>query len=94
MVIATAATTAAVSSATDSEGLINQAFKLTMIIGLALAIGVGVFLIYQLTTFFDGLSFSSISNITGTILYELPVIGPLATAGTFLASAFGFGGRN
>ncbi len=94
MVIATAATTAAVNSATDDEGLINQAFKLTIIIGLALAIGVGVFLIYQLTTFFDGLSFSTITDIGGSILYELPVIGPLATAGTFVLSAFGFGGRN
>jgi hypothetical protein len=94
MVIATAATTHVIASATDDEGLINQAFKLTMIIGLALAIGVGVFLIYQLTTFFDGLSFTSIRTLTGSIIYELPVVGPLATAGTFLLSAFGFGGRN
>lgn len=94
MVIATAATTQVIASATDDEGLVNKAFKLTIIIGLALAIGVGVFLIYQLTTFFDGLSFSTITDIGGSILYELPVIGPLATAGTFVLSAFGFGGRN
>lgn len=45
----------AVDSATDDEGLINQAFKLTILIGLALAVGTGIFLIFQLTSVFAGL---------------------------------------
>lgn len=43
-----------VESATDDQGLINQAFKLTVLIGLALAVGVGIFLIWRLTGVFTG----------------------------------------
>jgi len=43
-----------VESATDDQGLINQAFKLTVLIGLALAVGVGIFLIWRLTGVFAG----------------------------------------
>lgn len=47
--IASALAPVVVQSATDSDGLVNQAFKITVLIGLALSITVGVFLIYQLT---------------------------------------------
>ena len=43
-----------VESATDDQGLINQAFKLTVLIALALAVGVGIFLIWRLTGVFTG----------------------------------------
>ena len=39
----------AAQSATKEDGLVNQAFKLTILIGLALSIGVGLYLIYNLT---------------------------------------------
>lgn len=48
MVVATAGVMAA-QSATKEDGLVNQAFKLTILIGLALSIGVGLYLIYNLT---------------------------------------------
>ena len=43
-----------VESASDDQGLINQAFKLTVLIALALAVGVGLFLIWRLTGVFAG----------------------------------------
>jgi len=43
-----------VESATDDQGLINQAFKLTVLIALAMAVGVGIFLIWRLTGVFAG----------------------------------------
>lgn len=52
--VAAVVTSKAVDSATDNEGLINQAFKLTILIGLALAVGVGIFLIWRLTGVFAG----------------------------------------
>lgn len=79
MVIATAATTAAVNSATSEDGLINQAFKLTILIGLALAVGVGVFLIWKLTTFFAGLV-TVVSDVTGAISSTIGIAGTIATA--------------
>ena len=48
MVVATAGVMAA-QSATKEDGLVNQAFKITVLIGLALAIGVGLYLLYNLT---------------------------------------------
>ena len=54
-----------IASATDSEGLVNQAFKITILIGLALAVATGIFLIYQLTNILSDLSglLSSTGNI-------------------------------
>jgi len=49
MVVATAGVIAA-QSATKEDGLVNQAFKITVLIGLALSIAVGIFLLYTLTT--------------------------------------------
>lgn len=53
-VIASAIGSKAVDSATTDGGLVNQAFKLTVLIALALAIGVGIFLIWRLTGVFAG----------------------------------------
>lgn len=93
MVIATAATTQVIASATDENGLVNQAFKLTIIIGLALAIGAGIFLIWQLTSIFNGIDTSLIKGI-GTTLSNVPgPLGWIATIGTWTLSSFGFGNR-
>ena len=95
MVIATAATTHVIASASDDEGLVNKAFKLTVVIGLALAIGAGIFLIWQLTSIFQGVSgsFFGLSTI-GTLISNVPgPIGWIATIGTWTISAFGFGNR-
>lgn len=93
MVIATAATTQVIASATDENGLVNQAFKLTIIIGLALAIGAGIFLIWQLTSIFNGIDTSLLTGI-GTTLSNVPgPLGWIATIGTWTLSSFGFGNR-
>lgn len=81
-----------IASATDDQGLINQGFKLVMIIGLALSIGIGLFLIYQLTGLIDTLG--NLGGAIGAILPRIPIIGPFVSVLTFTASAFGFGGRN
>ena len=93
MVIATAATTQVIASASDDEGLVNQAFKLTIIIGLALAIGVGIFLIWQLTSIFNAIDTSLLTGI-GTTLTNVPgPVGWIATIATWTLSSFGFGNR-
>lgn len=46
----------AAQSATKEDGLVNQAFKLTVLIGLALAVGVGIYLLYSLTDILGTLS--------------------------------------
>jgi len=91
MVIATAATTALVSSAQDDESLINKGFKLAVLIGLALAIGVGVFLIYTLSSIFEPL-INLVSNAPGFlgVLWNLTPLGGITTGATYLlTSAFG-----
>lgn len=88
LVIATAATTAAVSSAQNEDGLINQGFKLAVLIGLALAIGVGIFLIYTLSNVLQpavdlvtsgGSIFRAVVNLTP--------LGPLTTGVTYLLNS-------
>lgn len=93
--IVAAAAPAVIQSATDDEGLINQAFKLTVIIGLALAIGTGIFLIWQLTSIFQGISDNFLGLTTiGTLISNVPgPLGWIATIGTYTISAFGFGNR-
>jgi len=95
MVIATAATTQMIASATDDEGLVNKAFKLTVIIGLALAVGVGIFLIWQLTSIFQAISDTLFGLATlGSLISNVPgPLGWIATIGTYSISAFGFGNR-
>lgn len=89
--IVAAAAPAVISSATDDKGLINQAFKLVVIIGLALSIGVGIFLIYSLTNVLSGLS--SGGNVIFTILgaaWNATPLGGITSGITYLLSgAFG-----
>lgn len=94
MVIATAATTAAISSATDDEGLINQGFKLVVILGLALAVGTGIFLIYSLTSIWSDITATGggLLAVFKNVIGFTPV-GTAFTGLTYLFSAFGFGGR-
>ena len=92
-VVAAAAAPVLIESATDRDGLVNQAFKLTVIIGLALAIGAGIFLIWQLTNIFSGISTTGFFSI-GAALSNVPgPLGWIATVGTWTISAFGFGNR-
>ena len=94
-VLASAVAPTVVASATDKDGLVNQAFKITVLIGLALAIGTGIFLIYSLTSILSGLGDVAIIGTIGRILGG-SVGGPLGgllTGVTYLSSAFGFGGR-
>jgi len=91
MVIATAATTAVVSSATDDEGLINQGFKLAVLIGLALAIAAGIFLIYTLSNVFQ----PAVDLLTSgggifRAVFNLTPLGGITSGITYLLSgAFG-----
>jgi hypothetical protein len=47
-VVVAAAAPKMVDSATSNDGLINQAFKLTVLIGFFLIIGIAIFLVYKL----------------------------------------------
>jgi hypothetical protein len=77
--IAAAAAPVVVQSATDENGLINQAFKLTILIGLALAVGVGIFLIWKLTPLFADL-ITVVTDVTGAISSTIGLAGTIATA--------------
>lgn len=70
-----------VSSATDDQGLINQAFKLTILIGLALAVGVGIFLIYILTDILSG--------IIGLFEPLVNLLSAIGSGGQILTTFFG-----
>ena len=89
MVIAVAADKA-IDSASDSDGLINQAFKLTVLIGLALAVGVGLFLIWKLTSIFADLT-TAIEPILGG---ASSTIGFIGTVATFVVSTLPLGSRS
>lgn len=82
MVIAPVVASKAIESATDNEGLINQAFKLTVLIALALAVGVGLFLIWKLTSIFAGLT-TTLEPILDTVSSTVGIFG---TAATFVIS--------
>ena len=69
--IAAAAGGLLVEKVADEESIVNKAFKLTLLIGLALSIGLGVFLIYTLTGIFNDL---------------VDVLRPVATGNTFLGA--------
>lgn len=90
--IAAAAAPVVVQSATDENGLINQAFKLTILIGLALAVGVGVYLIYNLTNAFVGLIDAG-TNLLNTVSSTIGFAGTLATA-ILSATPLGRGFKN
>jgi len=86
MVIAATAGTAVVQSATKEDGIVNQAFKLTVLIGLALAIGVGLFLLYNLTTILNDIGDAGkgfLRGIVDTVFFDNPLFAPF----TFISSA-------
>ena len=76
-------------SATDETGLINQAFKLTILIGLALAIGLGIFLALNLTSVFDG-AFDIGRQIIRYVTTPISTVGAIFT-GVISALPFGRG---
>lgn len=89
MVIAPVVASAAVQSATKEDGLVNQAFKITILIGLALAVGTGLYLIYTLTNVF---SFPAIGKIFGGLNAIISLPGAALSA-VFFALPFGRGIR-
>ena len=62
-----------VEKVSDEDSIVNTAFKLTVLIGLALAVGVGVFLIYTLTGIFNDI---------------VAIIEPIVSGGSFLGTVF------
>ena len=87
MVIAATAGTAVVQSATKEDGLVNQAFKITVLIGLALAVGVGIFLLYNLTNILDGLF--TIRDTVGLALEGIGMLGnPIFAVFSWTAATF------
>lgn len=54
--IAAAAGGVLIEKVSDEDSIVNTAFKFTLLIGLFIAIGLGLFLIYELTSIFDALS--------------------------------------
>tara|TARA_B110000305_G_C19228453_1_gene534012 strand:- start:42 stop:320 length:279 start_codon:yes stop_codon:yes gene_type:complete len=82
-----AAAPVVIDSATDSNGLVNQAFKITVLIGLALAIFTGIFVIYQLTSLFDNIT--ELGGSAGNILGAgFAIISPLGFVLTSIAGGF------
>lgn len=85
--IVAAAAPAVISSATDDKGLINQAFKLVVIIGLALSIGVGIYLIYSLTDILSSLSSgANLLSTIGSAIFNATPLGPVTSGITYLLS--------
>ena len=76
MVVSTGAVIVA-QSATKEDGLVNQAFKITVLIALALSIAVGIFLLYKLT--------GVLQDIAGTIEGVVGGIGITGLGSTFFA---------
>jgi len=54
--IAAAAGGVLIEKVADEDSIVNTAFKFTLLIGMFIAIGLGIFLIYELTSIFDALS--------------------------------------
>jgi len=73
-----------IDSATDSNGLVNQAFKISVLIGLALAIFTGIFIIYQLTSLFDNVAESA----GGLLGLAFAIISPFGLVLTSITGAF------
>jgi len=51
-----------VEKVSDEDSIVNTAFKFTLLIGIFITIGLGLFLIYELTSIFDGLT-DTINNL-------------------------------
>lgn len=87
MVIAAAAAPAVINSATDNEGLINQAFKLTILIALLVFGIAAVYIIYQLTGFLGAL----IGLGTDIVEFADTGLGVVGTIGTIFLSIIPLG---
>lgn len=85
-VVAASAAPMVVESATKEDGLINQAFKLTVLIGLGLALAIGLFLIYKLT----GL-LTSLADIFNGVATFFDVFSTNEVVATTIITAFPFG---
>lgn len=90
MVVSTAGVLT-VQSATKEDGLVNQAFKITILVGLALSLAVGIFLLYKLTGVLGEIAdaitlFSGVSKV-------FTQVGPLAPLTFFFSTFFGRSGK-
>lgn len=54
--IAAAAGGVLIEKVADEDSIVNTAFKFTLLIGMFISIGLGIFLIYELTSIFDAFS--------------------------------------
>lgn len=79
--IAAAAGGVLIEKVSDEDSIVNTAFKFTLLIGLALAIGLGIFLILKLTTFLD----DPLGSILGSNTFGW--VGPVNPSG-ILVNAF------
>ena len=78
-----------IESATDDQGLVNQAFKITILIGLALAIGFTLYIIYRLFPTFSFLF--DIFNTSLDTVNSISSVGSLALTGILGGTVFGRG---
>jgi len=60
--IAAAAGGVLIEKVSDEDSIVNTAFKFTLLIGMFITIGLGLFLIYELTSIFEALT-DSINNL-------------------------------
>ncbi|MEL0099815.1 MAG: hypothetical protein VW907_09690 [Opitutae bacterium] len=77
--IAAAAAPIVVQSATDENGLINQAFKLVVIISLALTVSIGVYLTIKLVPGIIAIQ-QSAANLLNNVSSSIGFAGTIATA--------------
>lgn len=75
-VVAAAVAPAVVDSARSNDGIINQAFKLTMLIGLFIIIGIAAFLVYKLVG-----SANIIGDLWGLITGDVAAVGTDSSLG-------------
>jgi hypothetical protein len=93
--VVAAAAPAVVSSATNDEGLINKLFKIGMLIGFLALAGISIVILSFIIEIADvvGAAF----NVIGTAARALTILpgglGWIATAFTYVSSAFVFGPR-
>lgn len=78
-----------IESATDDQGLVNQAFKITILIGLALALAFSLYLLYIFVPAFNAIfeTLATIAELVGSVA-TLP---GLITTGLLSGTTFGRG---
>jgi len=87
--IAAAAGGVLIEKVSDEDSIVNTAFKFTLLIGLAIAIGLGIFLIYKLTSIFDG-TIAAVTD-TGSDLFLVGGVSPVGVLinGVLSSTLFG-----